>query len=127
MSGGHFDYLQYRIREIADSIEDMIVKNKVEVPERKYESWDYDENGNLYDWSRYYYSFDDKTIEKMKEGYWKLREAEIYAQRIDWLISGDDGEDTFHERLKSDLDVLTKEKELKTWLWDGKDKDDDWS
>ena len=32
-----------------------------------------------------------------------LRVAEIYAQRVDWLLSGDDGEDTFIERLKSDL------------------------
>jgi hypothetical protein len=32
--------------------------------------------------------------------------AEIYAQRIDWLLSGDDGEDSFRERLKEDLEKL---------------------
>jgi hypothetical protein len=32
--------------------------------------------------------------------------AQIYAQRIDWLISGDDGEDSFRERLKEDLEKL---------------------
>jgi hypothetical protein len=32
-----------------------------------------------------------------------LNQALIYAQRIDWLVSGDDGEDTFHARLAEDL------------------------
>ena len=26
-----------------------------------------------------------------------------YTQRIDWLVSGDDGEDSFHSRLKKEL------------------------
>jgi len=33
-------------------------------------------------------------------------QAEIYAQRIDWYLSGDDGEDSLVSRLKSDLDAL---------------------
>lgn len=32
--------------------------------------------------------------------------AEIYAQRIDWLISGDDNENTFHKRLKEEINKL---------------------
>jgi len=35
-----------------------------------------------------------------------LRQAHVYAQRIDWLVSGDDGEDSFHRRLKHDLEKL---------------------
>ena len=45
-------------------------------------------------------------IEKFKEGLKILRQAEVYAHRIDWLISGDDGEDNFLERLKQDLKKL---------------------
>jgi hypothetical protein len=30
----------------------------------------------------------------------------LHAQRIDWLLSGDDREETFLERLKKDLDKL---------------------
>lgn len=30
--------------------------------------------------------------------------AQIYTQRIDWLVSGDDSEDSFRERLKEDLE-----------------------
>ena len=32
--------------------------------------------------------------------------AQVYAHRIDWLVSGDDGEDSFHRRLKSDIAEL---------------------
>jgi hypothetical protein len=34
--------------------------------------------------------------------------AKIYAQRVDWFLSGDDGEETFHERLKEDLGLIKK-------------------
>lgn len=35
-----------------------------------------------------------------------MRLAYIYAQRIDWLLSGDDGEDDLQERLKEELAEL---------------------
>lgn len=34
------------------------------------------------------------------------KKAYIYAQRIDWLLSGDDGEKSFHKRLKEELQQL---------------------
>lgn len=115
MSGGHFDYLQHHIGDIAEEVKDVIVKNKVEVPNCDHESWDYDKDGNLYDWAKYYYCFEEKTISRFKEAYRKLKEAEIYAQRIDWLLSGDDGEDTFHERLERDLEELNENFKNETW------------
>lgn len=80
MSGGHFDYNQHHIGDIADEIESVISKN----PDAEYR-------------------FSDKTIALFLEGVKALRVAQVYAQRIDWLLSGDDGEDTFHDRLKADL------------------------
>lgn len=115
MSGGHYDYLQYNIARIAEETKDVIVKNYVEVPGRDYKSWDYDDNGELYDWAKYYYCFKPETIEKFKEAYRKLQEAYIYAQRIDWLLSGDDGEETFHERLKEDLEELEENMKNEQW------------
>ena len=44
----------------------------------------------------------------MKKGYWILRKAAIYAQRIDWLLSGDDGEESFIRRLYDELEQLDK-------------------
>ena len=52
------------------------------------------------------YNFSEETIDEMKKGLDYLRKASIYAQRIDWLISGDDGEEEFHERLIEDLNNL---------------------
>jgi hypothetical protein len=37
-----------------------------------------------------------------------LRVAAVYTQRIDWLVSGDDGEESFLERLKEELGQLEK-------------------
>lgn len=95
MSGGHFDYNQHRIKEIADSVEDIIRKNGKK-KDYKVSSWEND----------HYYEYPPEVIEKFKEGLDILRKAEIYAQRIDWLVSGDDGDETFLERLKEDLENL---------------------
>jgi hypothetical protein len=46
------------------------------------------------------------VIQKFREALKILREAEVYAQRIDWLISHDDGEETFLRRLKEDLEKI---------------------
>jgi len=35
-----------------------------------------------------------------------LKKAYVYAHRVDWFLAGDDGEESFIERLKSDLSKL---------------------
>lgn len=82
MSGGHFEYQQYKIEEIANSIEQALERNE--------------------------YEYSKKTLEEFKTAVKVLGVAYIYARRIDWLLSGDDGEDTFHERLKEELNDLNK-------------------
>ena len=42
-------------------------------------------------------------IDEFKKGLDLLRKAAIYTQRIDWLVSGDDGRESFIERLEEDL------------------------
>ena len=49
---------------------------------------------------------DPEVIEEFKKGLKILKIAAIYAQRIDWLLSGDDGEESFKRRLKEELDKL---------------------
>lgn len=44
-----------------------------------------------------------EVIERFKEAERVLRMAYVYAQRVDWLLSGDDGEDSFLGRLSADL------------------------
>ncbi len=55
-----------------------------------------------------YASYEGDTIQAFMLAVVKLREAFIFAQRIDWLICGDDDESTFHRRLRSDLEKLEK-------------------
>lgn len=88
MSGGFFDYKQHKITEIADSIEELI-------------------SGKVNDYGEIrHYEFGEKEVGVFKEAVIALRKAAIYAQRIDWLVSGDDGEESFHARLAEELGDL---------------------
>ena len=80
MSGGHFDYAQYNCEMIADSIDDLI------------------RNNNSVDEFGFSYGFSEATLERFREAAHNLRRAGEMAQRVDWLVSGDDGEDSFHLR-----------------------------
>lgn len=91
MSGGRFDYLQHRLSEIYEAIEYEISENS---------------NTSL----EYPYNFSDETIEEFRKGIEYLKKAQIYSHRIDYLLSHDDGEESFHERLKEDLSKLGYEK-----------------
>ena len=109
MSGGAFDYKQYNISMIADEIEQTIERSgrPKTKEELKDESWGRDSSWyEKYPEDINHYKYPDEVIEKFKEGVGILRKAQIYAQRIDWLISGDDGEESFHKRLKEDLEKL---------------------
>ena len=97
MSGGAFEYSQYKIGYIADEVEQLIRKNGKEKTkeEMKDEGWRDPDWYEKYPEDKFHYKYPDEVIEKFKEGLEILRKAEIYAQRIDWLISGDDGEESF--------------------------------
>jgi len=90
MSGGYFDYDQYRIGNIKDSIAQLVLKK---------------EKGTLPE----YYDFSEETFREFKNALYVLARAEIYAQRIDWLLSADDGEESFHSRLLKELEELDDE------------------
>ena len=92
MSGGHFEYQQYRIDDIVREIEDLIEQNN---------SNELGEHG--YPVGR---GYSEETITKFKEALTTLRRGAIMAQRIDWLVSGDDGENTFHKRWDEELNKL---------------------
>jgi hypothetical protein len=92
MSGGHFEYEQWKITNIADEVEQLILTN---------DSEERDEWSN-----RMGCHFAPEVIGEFKKGLIVLRQAYVYAQRIDWLVSGDDGEDSFLSRLKHDLDKI---------------------
>jgi hypothetical protein len=92
MSGGHFQYKQWEIGNIGDEVEQLILDN------------DSEEVGQYGD--RRGCHFSPETIAEFEKGLAILRQAHVYAQRIDWLVSGDDGEDSFHRRLTAELEKL---------------------
>ena len=75
MSGGYFNYDQNRIDYIIERLEQVIEKGR----------------------------YGEDTLMQFRAGVDALRLAKIFATRIDWLLSGDDAEDTFHERLEEEL------------------------
>lgn len=92
MSGGAFDYKQYQLDYIVDEIEQLINQNG-----GKKESYNKD-------WEdEFHYKYPDDIIEEFKNGIKYLKLAKVYTQRIDWLVSGDDGEACFRERLEKEL------------------------
>jgi MoxR-like ATPase len=104
MSGGAFNYDQYKIGYIADQIEEVIVKNGLEkTPEELKERWIDPDWYKKYPEDLFHYKYPDEVIEKMKEAVKALKIAQEYAQRVDWLLSGDDSEESFLSRLEENL------------------------
>ena len=96
MSGGHFDYNQHWINDIIDSIQYEIDNNNVN-PNPDWISQE--------EWENVYHSqnYSKNTIDQFKKGIYYLKMAYIYAHRIDYLLEGDDGEETFRSRLIEDI------------------------
>ena len=97
MSGGRFNYDQYKIIEIAEYIESE-VNNSGKKKDKKEFSFE-DDN---------YPEYKPETIDRFNEAIEYLKIAYVYAHRIDWFLSGDDGEDNFHLRLTKELEQVGK-------------------
>lgn len=84
MSGGYFEYNQYIFNDVAGQIDRLIAED----------------------------SFDDIIMDKFKEAsHWCKRCAEM-VQRIDWLIEGDDGPETFLSRWDKEVRPRHERSEL---------------
>ena len=92
MSGGHFDYDQYRLDSIAEKIGGLIKSNDETTPN------DWGEPSGR--------GYSPVTLAEFEVAIRYLQIAKTYAQRIDWLVSGDDSEESFHRRLADDLAKL---------------------
>lgn len=110
MSGGAFDYKQQLIEMIADDIEQKIIEAGREIPEevlkKEWYGYGYDYYHAKRTLKETYPDYTRQTIAIMKRAVYVLRMAYIYVQRIDWMLSGDDGEEDLVERLKEELDEL---------------------
>lgn len=74
---------------------------------------------------KWHYEIDDpEVLDELKKGLKILKMAAIYAQRIDWLLSGDDGDESFKRRLKEELDELESKSLVDYGKWFETSKDD---
>ena len=83
MSGGYFDYTQFRI------MNSRVVLCK------------YLENLEAG-------AYRPETLAKLRECEQTLRLAGNMLHRVDWFLSADEGEETFHERWAEDVELLKK-------------------
>jgi len=89
MSGGHFDYVQIKLEDIVQEIRNIVENN---------DSNELNEYGD-----RIGKGFHEETLGELMTGATFIMLASKYIRRIDYLLSGDDGEDTFHARLREDI------------------------
>lgn len=109
MSGGAFDYNQRTIGYIAEQIQeeiDQTGKEKTISELKDRYGYDYDRWIAKYPEDKYHHQYATAVLAEMKNAVKYLKIAEIYAQRVDWMLSGDDSPETFIDRVKEDLDEL---------------------
>jgi hypothetical protein len=97
MSGGAFEYSQYKIWEIAEAIRIRIAQ--------------YRKGHRNHDLS-------EAFLQEMIDFYRKAQEFAVLTHRMDWVLSGDDGEDDYFEKLAKDM-----RSEIKS---DNPDEDEEW-
>jgi hypothetical protein len=83
MSGGAFDYNCFKISQFAEELKNKIDENDVE---------------NEYG---YAFRYSEETIEKLLHCQRVIELAGKLAHEIEWLYSGDIGEDTFLKRIEN--------------------------
>lgn len=84
MSGGHFNYngyAYYKVEQFADELEHEIINNDVE------DKWGYAP------------SHPPEVIEYLKKQVLKMRKMAEIMKRIDYLYSGDHGDDSFMKKV----------------------------
>ena len=103
MSGGAFEYKQYKIQDLIEDMENLLVR----LDKEPIDSFECDSLKRYVD--------DSELLKnKIKENIGYLKRAYIFTQRIDWFISGDDGEENFYERLKEEIEKLEYEEITET-------------
>ena len=92
MSGGYFEYNQWNVEQLAEDI-DRVISRSLSLLDNPPDKDDYE----------HCYVYTPETLAKFAEARDALQKAAKMAQRVDWLLSGDDSEEAFHRRWKEEL------------------------
>lgn len=93
MSGGAYNYAQHSILDIIDKLE--IVLEQQNQPNPDY-------GKDIFE-PEFLREDPEKVQMIIREGIHSLKKAYVFAQRIDWYLSGDDGEESLYSRLSEEL------------------------
>ena len=79
MSGGHWDYIQYRFTDIAEDIEKLIEDNGREKTkeELKEETWRDSNWYEKYPEDRFHIEYPEEVVEEFKKGLEVIKQAQI--------------------------------------------------
>ena len=91
MSGGTFDYSQYRIIDIIETIQSHINRQGEKID---------------YEYGDEHQIFEPDVLKSLQDAIECLKKAYVYAQRIDRFLAGDDSDETFMWRLDKELNEL---------------------
>ena len=91
MSGGTFDYSQYRIIDIIETIQSHINSQGEKID---------------YEYGDKHQIFEPDVLKRLQDAIECLKKAYVYAQRIDRFLAGNDGDETFIRRLNEELNEL---------------------
>lgn len=107
MSGGRWEYNQYRLTDVIDDLKSLIEKNgKPKTKEEMENGWRDHDWYERYPKDKFHYEYPENVIEEFKNAIDIISKAQVYMHRVDWLLSGDDGEESFIKRLKQELKKL---------------------
>ena len=80
MSGGYFDHQEWKLQDIALEMEEAIEESP----------------------------YTEETLKRIRLTIKMLRDVHRRVHRIDYLLSGDDGEQSFNERWEKDIIAVLK-------------------
>ena len=108
MSGGHWNYIQYQFTDVVEELERIIERNGKPKTEQELadEYWNDLEYYEKYPEELNHHEYHKEVIDAFKATITSVKIAQVYVQRCDWLLSGDDGEDDFIRRLNKELKEL---------------------
>ncbi len=105
MSGGSMNYIYFEINNTAERIQDVLAKYVLKRNKGIYVKLNqhYKDKHPDIDYLADDKSLTDAVIKRLEQCLITVREAAICAERVEWLTSDDDGEESFCMRLDKDL------------------------
>lgn len=109
MNGGAFDYKEWHISDIAETIGYELEKQGKE--KEKSKLWMEREYYEKYPEEKYNVTYTEEVQEELRNAIEILKKAHVYARRVDYFFSGDDSEESFLSRLREELGEIDGRKD----------------